>query len=405
MVDGKQTKPQRTTAKKRKTKKKSLRSPLYPVLIGLCLSMFLLSVLLPDSAYSSVENRPLKQNPIPSWQTVLDGSCQTDSKIWFADQFPARNLFFHLNYLVRKACGQREIQDVFLGNDALQANPEAPENDALNRNLNAVAELARLTDLKTVSMIVPSSATVQPQKLPAFAAVRNPASDFQTISDFMQAHPQVMNIEIASILQEHARDPIYYKTDHHWTTQGAGLGAQALLNALSLPVDLSAYETIPVSSSFEGTLASRTGSVFLKDTIELAVAHNNPDYLVTWADQTKATSIYVQEALRQKDQYQVFLGANQSKIQIETDADTDRTLLLFKDSYANSVIQYLLPYFSSITVIDPRYFYDDLQTVLDASVFTDIAVLYSCDTFVTVSSFADLIDGWVAGQSVPEAAG
>ena len=39
-----------------------------------------------------------------------------------------------------------------------------------------------------------------------------------------------------------------------------------------------------------------------------------------------------------------------------TTADTGRTLLLLKDSYANCFVQFLTPYYDRILMIDPRYY-------------------------------------------------
>ena len=40
----------------------------------------------------------------------------------------------------------------------------------------------------------------------------------------------------------------------------------------------------------------------------------------------------------------------------------DRNLLLIKDSYANTFIQFLLPYFDTIMIVDPRYYSDDIYS-------------------------------------------
>ena len=355
-----------------------------------------LALVIPDREYSNTENRPLSKSAAFDRQSLIDGQTGRDLNAWFTDQFPGRDQFFHLDYLFRKALGQREIQDVFLGHDALLANPEAVNGDLLNQTLASIDTFAQLNGLNNYLMVAPSAATVQNQKLPSNAPVRDVNPQLDQINGSL---PSGNAIDLRPVLGEHKEEYIFYKTDHHWTSDGAAYAAQALLGAMGIEMNPADFQKMPVSDSFQGTLASKTGSPFLTDDISIAVSNQNPRYYVTWADGTKTGSIYNRAALNTKDQYQVFLGTNQSLIRIDTDADTTRTLLLFKDSYANSVIQYLLPYFSSITIIDPRYYYEDLELALGSDLFTDCAFLYSYDTFVTIPSLKNVLDSWNAAKA------
>ena len=74
-----------------------------------------------------------------------------------------------------------------------------------------------------------------------------------------------------------------------------------------------------------------------------------------------------------------------------TTADTGRSLLVFKDSYANCFIQFLYPYFDHITMIDPRYYYDNVENVLKSEAVTDVLYLYNADTFLGDTSLADTL--------------
>lgn len=379
-------------------KKKRIKEnrSLAPAMSLVLTSTLLLSLLLPDRSFSATENRSLARSASVSFPALEDGTTGQELNTWFADQFPGRNLFFHLNYLVRKSTGQKEIKDVFLGKGALLANPEAEKNDNVSATIIALNHFASLSGLPCYVMVSPSAATIQPHKLPFDAPVRDVTPTLNTLAMRLK---DPVNVDAQMPLTEHNQEYIFYRTDHHWTSKGAGQAAKALLAAMDIQIDLNEFEMMPVSRNFQGTLASKTGSVGLKDTIELSVSKHNPNYLVTWADGTKTSSIYNKAALDTKDKYQVFLGANQAKICIDTDADSSRSLLLFKDSYANSMVQYLLPYFSSITIVDPRYYDQDLDLVMGSDLFTDIAFVYSYDTFATISSLKDLLNDWNTAHS------
>ena len=83
-------------------------------------------------------------------------------------------------------------------------------------------------------------------------------------------------------------------------------------------------------------------------------------------------------------------------MEISTTANNQRVLLLFKDSYANSFVQFLLPYYQKIIMIDPRYYYDNLDSILTTENVTDVLFLYSADTFVKDTSLSDVLE--VTGQ-------
>lgn len=376
-------------------KRKRISPMLTPVITGLMCLMLVLSLIIPDQDFSQTENRPLSRGADLSPAALYSGKSQQEINRSFTDQIPMRNGFFHLNYLVRKLSGQREINDVFLGKGALLANPEAPRQEVWQANSAAVSAFASQSGLPCYLLIAPGAANIQPEKLPANAPAVNPN---EAIDASYAAAAPAASVDVRPVLGEHKQEYIYYKTDHHWTTLGAGYGMTALMGAMGIGLDLASYKQMPVTGDFEGTLASKTGSLFLKDTIDIAVANNNPEYVVTWADGSKTGSIYNKDALNQKDKYQVFLSENQSMIRIDIDNDSQRHLLLFKDSYANSTIQYLLPFYSSITIIDPRYYYDDLDLVLSSGEITECAFIYSADTWDTISSLQGVLQTYTPAQ-------
>ena len=106
---------------------------------------------------------------------------------------------------------------------------------------------------------------------------------------------------------------------------------------------------------------------------------------------TRRTSIYDSSKLKEKDQYQVFMDGNHPVADIRTNAGTGRTLLLFKDSYANSFVQFLLPYYDRILMIDPRYYYDSISSTMSQNKITDVLILYSANTLFTDTSLADCL--------------
>ena len=106
-------------------------------------------------------------------------------------------------------------------------------------------------------------------------------------------------------------------------------------------------------------LASKSGvNLGEKEQIDIYVpTEEDTDLIVDYVDEGKrSTSLYDSSKLKEKDQYTVFLGGNSSLLDIRTVSTSTKRLLLVKDSFANSFIPFLTPYYREIVVVDPRYY-------------------------------------------------
>ena len=116
------------------------------------------------------------------------------------------------------------------------------------------------------------------------------------------------------------------------------------------------------------------------------------DYKVVYADTNAITAtLYDKSALESKDHYTVFFGGNHPRIDITTTVENQRRLLIFKDSYANCFVQFLIPYYERIILVDPRYYYDDISILMKQSGVTDVLYLYNLDTFLSDTSLSDVL--------------
>ena len=105
--------------------------------------------------------------------------------------------------------------------------------------------------------------------------------------------------------------------------------------------------------------------------------------MVTYVEeQKKSPSLYASKKLESRDKYGVFLDGNHPVVKIRTMAESDRSLLLLKDSYANCFVPFLTASFREIVLVDPRYYYGDLNTLMEEQEFTDILFLYNLNTFL-----------------------
>lgn len=356
----------------------------------------LINVIIPDRKNSALENRPLQQFPQFSVANIVSGKTFDQWDDWFTDQFVFRDQYMHLGYLLKKGIGMKEINEVYLAKGRLIQASNPYDEQIVNENLNAVLTFMEHNALNTSVMIVPTSAIVNESALPKNA----PHTTMDPLFDAMnlQFNGAAKIIDVRKEMADHQKEDLYYKTDHHWTSLGAYYAFSQFALANNITTSLEQFDKMPVSQNFQGTLSSKTGDPFLKDQIDLYVYKQMPDYIMTRDGKDGKRTMYNESALDQKDQYQVFTGTNVGVLQIETDNDSDRRLIVFKDSYANTFLQFLIPYYRTITVVDPRYYYEDLTILLRQVLPTDALFLYNYDNFVSDANLSNVMSVYSQNQ-------
>ena len=195
-------------------------------------------------------------------------------------------------------------------------------------------------------------------------------------------------IPLYETLRAHKDEYLYYRSDHHWTTLGAWYAYEKAAEVMNIPGVAEKAENIgenlyPVTAQFQGTLSARSGYQVSDDTIEVYWPEPETELVVTYVqEQTKSASLYASEKLSTKDKYGMFLNGNHPLTEIRTMASTGRKLLLVKDSYANCFVPYLTDGFEEIVLVDPRYYYDNLEKLMGQYGFTDVLFLYNLNTFL-----------------------
>lgn len=353
----------------------------------------IVNLIVRDRDFSENENRKLAQRPAFSAAALADGSYFSDLTTYYSDQFFARDGWITLRLREDQLLGRKESGGVYLGKDGyLLAKPETPDSVALERTASAIVDFSAVhTDVSMRMMLVPDAAAIISDKLPKNAPVRDQLADIASVE--AQLGGAVQFLPVTDALRQHAGEEIYYRTDHHWTSLGAYCAFRAVAADMGITAPVSDYQVYPVSVSFQGTLSSKSGSHSSRDTIQVYVPQNvDSEYYVNYPDtQTKSASLYVSSCLEDKDQYTVFFGGNHPVVEIHTTCGSGKSLLVFKDSYANCFMQFLTPYYEHIIMIDPRYYYDDVGTVFSAYGITDVLFLYSADTFLKDTSLADVL--------------
>ncbi|MCI5753620.1 MAG: DHHW family protein [Clostridiales bacterium] len=347
---------------------------------------FVLNLCTPDRDFSEQENRYLQLRPKFSCRELFFGDYTSKFETYTTDQFPFRDSWISLKARSEILLGKKENNGVYLcpGNTLIKPFSE-PDEQLLETNINAVNLLTEHAGCPVYLTLVPGASETWADKLPKNA----PNASQTAVIDTVRARTEAQYIDLTDALAAHAEEPIYYRTDHHWTTLGAYYGYSALMQAMELqPLPLESFHRRIVSDSFCGTSWSSSGFSWVP-----------PEQIETFVEETDAVHVtnypsgkpvegrmYHDEFLGQKDKYSYFWGGNTPLLQITT-AHTDApALLILRDSYMDCLSPFLTEHFSRIDILDLRYYRTSLQTYLQEHDFDAVLVCYSVSNFCTDSS-------------------
>lgn len=353
--------------------------------LGFVLVLFgfgVLNLLSGDRKFSETENRMLEQRPEVQLSSVLDGRFMKSFENWQTDQFVFRDEWIQLRTMADRLLGKKEASGVYLGEDgSLYEKPEKIGEQTWE-NLDSIkAFCGRHPELPIYMMLVPDAAGVNPEGLPSFAPVENQEEQLEQIQTYLG--DSIRQIRVYDALRQHREEYIYYRTDHHWTTLGAWYAYQQAAQVMGFENADMVPRLYPVSDSFKGTLVSRSGYQAEADTISVYWPQDQPDMVVSYVqEQEESASLYASEKLETRDQYGMFLNGNHPLVRIRTMADSHKKLLLVKDSYANCFVPFLTSQFREIVIVDPRYYYGSLESLVKEEDFTDVLFLYNLNTFL-----------------------
>ena len=359
--------------------------------------VMIINLLVPSKETSEQENRVLEQRPKLTAASVMNGDFMEQWESYMSDQFVGRNMWRSVKVALSRLGGSRMENGVYIGKHGqLLEEIAVPEDEQLSENAGAIKSFAETyTDIPVTVMLVPDAACILSDSLPAFAQVEDQRQLFSMVE--RQLGDTVTWVDTYSILNKYKSEKIYYKTDHHWTTQGAFYAFQGAAASLGIEGDVSGnYVSYTVTDSFNGVLASKSGvNLDEEEQIDIYVpASGDDDVVVNYVDEAKKrTSLYDSSKLETRDKYAVFLGGNSSVVDIKTVSTSTKRLLVVKDSFADCFIPFLTPYYREIVVVDPRYYSGTMEEIMNTYRITDALVLYSGNTFFTDNNISGVFTG------------
>ena len=158
-------------------------------------------------------------------------------------------------------------------------------------------------------------------------------------------------------LYSHLDAQDFYRTDIHWRQENLIPAAQAICQALNISVPRQEDFTVTsLDRPFYGVYYGQAALPMEPDTMCLLESALLKNCQVYDYETGQYSGIYDLEKLDSRDLYDVFLSGPRSLLTIENPAaETDRELILFRDSFGSSMAPLLVQGYQKITLVDIRY--------------------------------------------------
>ena len=318
------------------------------IIAALWLALAVFAWVRPADALSESERRPLTQFPELSVKTIFDGSFMENFEDYTLDQFPLRDQFRTLKANIQlKLFGQKDNNNIYVA-DGYAAQLEYPyDADSIDR---AVSRFRYVYDtyLQDCNVFL----TVVPDKGYYLTEDNGyPVMDYEAMfADLQTGMPWAQFIDLTDTLTLGS----FYRTDTHWRQEAILPAAEKIADALGVTVG--DFVEKNMNTPFYGVYCGQSALSLDPDEIRVMEADWMADCRVYNAETDSWGGIYDLEKLAGQDPYEVYLSGPRSLMTIENpNADSDRELIIIRDSFGSSIAPLLAKDYAKVTLVDIRY--------------------------------------------------
>ena len=301
----------------------------------------------PAARFSATENRTLAPFPTLTAEGLRNGTLMQQLESYATERVPFRGICRKVYGACELALLRREAHGVILCRDGSLLRRLPVNERAFSQNLTALSRLCSLAgETPCTVAIAPRRIDARTSLLPHLYDATRDAAVWERLPSNYVTFPEITD------------DSCWFRTDHHWTAQGAYLAYCHLGEALGyIPYPRAHFESLCVCQNFYGTSHAAAGLPFIPPDTVCVFRFPEEQHLRVLRDGEPAAfaGAYDLEKGNTATAYEVFLGGNCGVLCLEMgEQDTRPTLLVVKDSFANALLP-LLSLHYRIVALDPRY--------------------------------------------------
>lgn len=323
---------------------------------------------------SENERRKLAQLPEVSGENLLSSKYMEEFDKYTLDQFPFRDSFRQLKAITQfSVFHQKDNNGIYIVDNTV-SKIEYPLKES--SVINAADKFKDLYDTYCLGKDVAVYCSIIPDKN-YFIAKPNgyPSMDYDILVSLIKNNLDSMKyIDIFDCLS--IED--YYSTDTHWRQEKLTKVVERIAKEMGSLKRLSGKYKVNKVSSFYGVYYGQAALPMEADAIYYLTNDLTDSCKVYNYETYKYSDIYDLEKSDGNDPYELFLSGAVPLLTIENpNAETDKELVIFRDSFGSSIAPLFVEAYSKITLIDIRYITSDYLENFITFDNQDVLFLYS----------------------------
>lgn len=340
--------------------------------------VFIINIVTKDNEISYSERRKLQQFPNITFNSLFNGTFSDNFDKYTMDQFISREGFRKIKIKLELLL-KENYNNIYENEDYLIEQLYPLKEKSVQNLIDHVKQIKDLyLDNNNIYF------TVIPDKN-YFINNGNLRIDYDNLKNtIIKELPFANHIDIFDLLE--LSD--YYKTDIHWKQENIIDVATRIMETMNVEYNIN-YEKIYITD-FKGVYSNQIPIQKNTDKINILTNSSIQNSIVYNYENKKTSSVYNMDKKNSNDKYDIFLSGAVSLISIENEnAFTNKELIVFRDSFASSLIPLMINSYSKIILVDTRYISPKiLNNYIDFS-DKDILFIYSTTIINNSSIFKE----------------
>lgn len=335
------------------------------------LTFSILGIILKDESISQSERRKLQTMPT----FTLTSEYVTKLDKYLLDHFPFRDNFrsikakFNYNILKKLDNNNIYLKDNYIFKSAYPTNNKSISN--FIDKINLIKKDFK-PDNNIYIMVIPDKNYYLN------------SSDFLHI-DYNYIYKEINNLNIKSIdIRNILSLTDYYQTDTHWRQEKLDKVVYKMSQTMNFNYQKEKYQE-NIYNDFYGVYYGESAINRKPEKLVYLTNNNINNLKVEYLENNKLETIYNIDNLTSLDSYEVYLDGASSYIEIYNDnANSNKELIIFRDSFASSITPLLTNYYQKITLIDNRYI--NRSNYLNLLEYTNQDIIFMYSTLIINNS-------------------
>ncbi|MGM7634127.1 DHHW family protein [Bacillus sp. Hm123] len=374
------------------------------IALSFIFGMSAITILSDKTDFSEAENRNFEKMPKLTKEALFNGTYMLGIENYFKDHFFQRTPLTKWYFKLEQELGKPKVNNLLMGEDDWLGNSPSPKKGSYGTvdyiylpRIDFIANHAKENDIVVEYFLLPAKNYSVDELFPRNSFFRFYEEYMDALGDRINPYVRFTNVKEVwdkeKSLEE--RKKLFFKTDHHWNTDGAYEGYKVIINQLNsdgldvgqpiLKEDLAKYcakeDDYFVGSNNRFILYNVEPTDELKCMYELKDLKQFTDFhFEPWAGaySEDINALFRPESDSNRVNYSNLSTKDHPYIYFENkNSGNNKKVLIFKDSYSNANISYLASHFQETHILDMRYYQKDVLTLIEDEDINLILMLHN----------------------------